>query len=188
MISPIAILERRNINVNNSIKAVQDAKALNWRAPQQFREGIKELIGNELMEDSQINDKSVHYLYYYLVQNIVKQNELGQKLDLDVVISKSLNDTSKIMARVHGGDLSCILLLEEYNINENIVNTNSDGTVKPNKKRGKKGNKKGLAMAIYKENKDTLPRSQIVDMFVKNLGMSKACAQTYFSILKKELK
>jgi len=185
MISPITILEHRNINVNNPIKAVQDAKALNWRTPEQFCEGINELVGDAI-DINKIDNKSVHYVYYYLVQNIVRQRNIGP-IDMKSIIEQSLKDADKLTSRVHGGDLSCVLLLEEYATGENTNNVDLNGVIKPIKKRGRKGNKKNLAMNIYKENKDTLSRSQIVDMFVKNLEMSKACAQTYFSILKKEL-
>ena len=179
MLTPLTILEHRNININNPIQAVQDAKALNWHTPEQFREGIVELVG-DAVDQTQIDDRSARYLYYYLVQNFVKQRDTGI-FDTKAVIEKSLSDTANIIKRIYGGDLSYVLLLEEYK-----TDTNPDGTLKQ-VTRGRRGDKKNRALALYKKNKDALSRKEIIALFMEELDMSKAGATTYYYNLIKEV-
>lgn len=190
MLLPMQILEYRHINIDDPLRAVQDAKALGWNTPEQFRKGIIELLGEDMIPESVLNDdKSVKYLYYYLVQNFVRRDlppsSIGDIIDM------SVQDTARILKRIYGGDMSYVLLGEEYNpdvTHSDEVNPNESQSKIIVKKRGRKGDKKGRAMNLYKENKDIISRSQLVELFIKELSISKACAQTYISICKRDLK
>ncbi len=180
MISPLTILEHRGIDINNYIKAVQDAKALGWYKPNQFREAIIELVGDAIDMSHLKDDKSVKYIYYYLVQNFVKQRDIGPII-IKNIIEKSLKDTANIISRIYGGDLSYVLFLEE----NGGGNVNGDGTpVIPT--RGRKGQKKEKAAELYKQNNDKCSRKEMIALFMKELDMSKPGATTYFYNLVKE--
>jgi hypothetical protein len=179
MLNPLTIINRLNISTNNHIDAVQDAKALYWKTPKQFRQGIVDLV-DDAIDTTTIDDKHVRHLFYYLIQNFVKTKD-EVPLNIQAIVKTSLADTDRLMGRIYGGDLHYLLHLEEYG--GDVIN--QDGTT-THTSSGRKGQKKDKAAVLYAESKDTLSRHQIIDLFMKELSMSKAGATTYFYNLVKK--
>ena len=124
--------------------------------------------------DTPIQITDVHlarFTYLYTVQGIVQKSMTTDNIDLTEVVTQAKSNAKNYLAENPWVTAEA----------EDVVKTDAAG----NPKR-KKGAKQEEAARIYKENKDTVDRKQIIEMFIKELDMSKSGATTYFYNMRKK--
>lgn len=132
----------------------------------EYRNAIRDAISTEVIDPTGLDDTTAEYFYKYLVQELVQGED-----DIEVAIETAREKANEMAERVTTGDLQ-------------YVNAGKNGQSKSEKP--KKTKKKDLAEQIYQDNKDDLTRKQMIDMFVSEVGMTKAGASTYYHNCKKK--
>lgn len=186
MHDPIAVLAAKKFDTTNHLAAVQDVSAKNFSA-RQYRDAIAELVG-DVTEFGSFDDLTAKFFYKYLVQNLVQRhNNADDKRPIEVVIQLSFEHATKMCERVRVGDFAFAQKLEDNAafIAGNTVDEQS-GEVIPQVRTGRKGEKRDRAIVLYQQHKDKLDRNGMIDLFMKELDMSKAGATTYVYMAKKE--
>ncbi|KKN44109.1 hypothetical protein LCGC14_0696360 [marine sediment metagenome] len=180
MIDPIAVLTELGVNTNSPIQAIMDITReqkgqLGWTEGEEFRLGITALVGNKINTNN-LDDQKAKYTYLYLVQSLVKQFDEGiGEININNAIKDARSGAKKFIHRLHN-DLAWM----------NPANWEGESSLRPAPtKKKSKGRKKNAAADLYRKNKDTKSRKEIIEMFMKKLDMSKAGATTYFHNCKK---
>ncbi len=184
MIDPIAVLKRRGVNVDSPISAIREVNwEFGWSTVQQWRNGITELVGEDTINVESLDYMKARYTYLYLVQNFTKLYEEVEDVtpQLGKVIKQTRSDAKNRIERITKGDLVWMVGSREIS---GLVDGYTD-TAGTEKKKGRKGRKKQAAEDLYTKYKDSKSRKEIIEMFMKDLDMSKAGATTYFHNCKK---
>ncbi|MEM4258085.1 MAG: hypothetical protein QXL17_02900 [Candidatus Thermoplasmatota archaeon] len=179
MHNPITVLEKYCVNTQDYTRAVQDVRVL-WSTGKQYRDAIVELVG-DVSEVGSFDDLTAKYFYLYLVQNIVRN-----ELDPSLIVNEAFQSALKMVDRLRNGDMQYALGLEDNAILNGAVAVNENGET-VSVRSGRKGEKKDRAIQLYSENKDKLSRNEMIELFMKELDMSKAGATTYVYNCKKEV-
>lgn len=175
--SPIAILVRRGMSQTSWIKAVQDFNTITdgWT-----KHDYERLIEELLLEPVTFEDeRTARISAGYLVQELMRVfvNRPDQILDVEAVWVDAQQRTAAYIERINSGDLMFMQAKPETDdYNENAEPVVDD---RGNRKR-KKGAKKQMAAEMYRDNRETKTRAEIIEMFMTDIGMSKAGATTYF--------
>lgn len=183
MIDPIAVLTELGVNTNSPIQAIMDITReqkgqLGWTEGEQFRLGITALVGDKINTNN-LDDQKAKYTYLYLVESLVRQYDEGiGDININNAIKDARSGAKKFIHRLNN-DLAWM----------NPANWEGESSLRPapTKKKNKKGRKKNAAADLYRKNKDTKSRKEVIELFMKKLDMSKAGATTYFHNCKKEL-
>ena len=185
MQNPIAVLQKKGINITNYLGAVQNVKELNWTNGKQYREAITELAG-DVSEFGAFDDLTAKYFYLYLVQNVVRRHTGVDVVTAEQLLSNSFSSALNMAERVRHGDMSFAASLEDNAalICGTIVDENGEVV---QVRSGRKGEKKDRAIELYTTNRDKITRNEMIALFMKELDMSKAGATTYVYNCKKEV-
>ena len=185
MLSPIAVLQKRGIDISNHIGAVQDVKALNWTNGKQYRDAIVELIG-DVSEYGAFDDLTAKFFYLYLVQNVVAfHNASETAVHPDQLVTDSYTRAQTISERIRTGDMAYVNKLEDNSALIGGTVIGEDGEV-VTVRSGRKGEKKTRALELYAANPN-MSRNELISLFMKELDMSKPGATTYVYSCKKGL-
>lgn len=184
MHNPIAVLEKRGIDVRTHLGAVQDARAFNWTNGKQYRDAIAELAG-DVSEFGAFDDLTAKFFYLYLVENVVKRHNNESNISAENIVSESMSSALKMNERIRTGDFAYLAKLEDNAALLAGTVIGEDGEVIVVRS-GRKGEKKDRALDLYKAN-SKLSRNEMIELFMKELDMSKAGATTYVYNCKKEI-
>lgn len=170
--NPLDILkDEYALPVNSYVAAIQ---TLNHREPtplptEVYEKRIESLTGKKGI---QISDKYARTIFLYLVQETIRVSYNSDVFDMNTLFSLSVNRAVKFVDQ-HP-------YLYEKKEKDEQPKLNAHG-----KPKRKKGAKKEEACRIYRENKDK-SKKEIMELFMKQLDMSKAGASTYYYNCKKE--
>lgn len=170
MLSPIEILQRKGMNTNSPVACVNDVSQSDMDLTQHKR-AILELIGDEYISllDDCLDSRHAQYMHAYLVDALVKLHNAKETDAMVAVVNRAMHKATLLYNRVTTGDMSYV-----------IAKSERDEALSPHQ-----SSKQDRAKDLYEIHKDKT-RREIIDVFVKELGMSKAGGSTYYQSLKKQ--
>lgn len=163
---PIYILENQySIPIHSFFQAVTLIKDRDRGLDEvEYRSRIGTILGISV----DISDlRQLEYTYYYIVQNLVKNHKNSVDESNDELYARSYKQACDFIGQ------------HEWAFAVGQVDDN--GERKPRNK-----TKQELALEIYQDNIDE-GKKAIIDLFIKDLDMSKAGATTYFYNLRKKV-
>ena len=189
MATPIEILKRRDfiqrpdkdwgygwLSVTQTF--IDEVKHSNPWEQHEFEAFVAEFMGENIKFE---NCEQARIVATYLVQEFMKaynandNSEIG--LDVDAMLVAAHEKAGAYIWRMDHGDLTYMRAKpDEDEFNENAPPVVDD---RGNRKR-KKGKKKEMAAELYRENRTKITRSEMIALFMEEIGMSKAGATTYF--------
>jgi len=182
MHNPIAVLEKRGIDIQTHLGAVQDVKALNWTSGKQYREAITEIVG-DVSEVGAFDDLTAKFFYLYLVENVVKRHNNESAISAENLVSESMSSALRMNERIRTGDFTYLAKLEDNAALLAGTVIGEDGEVIVVRS-GRKGEKKDRALELYAANPN-MSRNEMIELFMKELDMSRAGSVTYVYNCKK---
>lgn len=166
-----AIENIRNLDIptNSYIKAhlaLRDRKDFD-------RLNYKDLINNVIdgHHVSNIDDRVAQYTFLYIVQEAVRNNMNGVEMS-----DWELFDLANRKAEKYIKNNSWVFAKPDEE-----PKVDSEGNPKK-----KKGAKKDMAIELYGKYRNEKSRKEIIQLFIDEIGMSKAGATTYYHNMKKE--
>lgn len=139
----------------------------------EYESNIKDIIGL-LTPPSLPSTYEARILFRYVVQETVRSHQLEAIPNMDEVYKLALDKTKKFVEEYTWAQTN-------YNCVNGITFTNSEEDC------SRKGDKKTITEKIFKDLvAQKASRSAIIDVFINQVGMSKAGATTYFHTLKKQ--
>jgi len=168
MHSALEQLQDSGIPTRSAVAAIQYLGARENLTPDQYTRALSNLVDMPVLIN---DDKLVRYVYLYTVQGLINKSLTTDNIDVTEVFSVATTNAKNYIAK------NPWVLAEA----EEVVRTDAAG-----KPKRKKGAKQEAAAVIYKENKDTLDRKQIIELFIEELDMSKSGATTYFYNMRKK--
>jgi hypothetical protein len=170
MLSAIHVIERIGISTDSALRAFFKAKDMQL-SPTKALEFIQEITGND---EVRLSGEQATYTFYYVIQNAVRAKMNQSVVEGDDLLYPAIDQANKLLERLTTGDLQFVrATLDE------VPKVDSVGNPKK-----KKGAKQELAASLYVKYQDK-PRKEIIQLFIDEIGMSKAGATTYFYNMKK---
>jgi len=162
----INILQDDGIPTHSYLAAIQHINSFEDKNAVQYAELISELIEVQYNES---DTRLAKYTYLYLVQELLRHYNDPTSPPL-----RDILNMVTLKAKTFIAD-------NEY-IFANPEEVSSDVGSNPHKK---KGSKQREALAIFANNRETKSRGEIIQMFMDDLNMTKAGANTYYCSTKK---
>jgi hypothetical protein len=153
------------------MRAVLEAKDMR-PTPSKALEYVREIVGNDEVD---LKGERAVYTFYYVVQKAIRTHLWGEPVEGEDLLTPSIVEADKLLHRLTEGDLTFVRATLEDK-------PRVDAAGNPKKK---KGAKQELAAELYQKNKDK-DRKEIIQIFVDEIGMSKAGATTYFYNMRKQ--
>lgn len=157
-----------DISTTSYIEAIRSLKEQRTYDRMDYGQMVNAIVGGENQFD---DHEHARYTLLYVVQEAVRQYNQGENVSAEQLLDYAVNKASDYIK-------SHSWIFAEP---ETKPKTDSEGRVKP-----KKGAKKEMAQDLYKKHKDNKSRKEIIQLFMDEIGMTKAGATTYFHNMKKE--
>jgi len=168
MTSVLTRLQDSGIPTRSAVAAIQHISNRGRQTADYYNKSLSNLVDAPV----QITDEHLaRFTYLYTVQGIVDLSMNTDIIDATEVMHKAMSNAKKYLKE------------NPWTVAEPDEVVKTDAAGKPKRKKGAKQEEAGR---IYNENKDTLDRKQIIEMFIKELDMSKSGATTYFYNMRKK--
>ena len=176
MINTIDVIEELGIRTHSWVQAVHDAKELSSKSSASM---ISKITG---VDEHSLKGEVADYTFWYAIQIAIKSaRTLDVMIEGNELFGQAKNSADNHLERLYYGDLQYVRAVADDT--EELIDDDGETVVR---KKQKKGAKLEGSIALYNEHRKTKTRTEMIELFISELEMTKSGATTYFHQRKKD--